>query len=201
MDLERQLAVSVVIESSSGLGVRLEAHHLRELLSPGWMAIVTQHFRFPQSPGMIREMNNLEMKCTRINDRDPALKIATVDDDGRHMYVILGEVSCKLLFMYAPAILYRVNAYTEETMRVTGWLRDCLKHLVNLAYLNGFGDGLTVQAANNLICSAADKLSNAENAASLHWETEFQFDMLYRHREYLASLLIEMMKCDPDEEL
>jgi hypothetical protein len=200
VDLERQLSVSAVIEGNTGIGVRLDASQLKELLSPGWMAIVLQHIKYPQSPGLVRELKNLTMSCAMIHERNGGLKISTVDDEGKHMYVILGEVSCKLLFMYAPAILYRVNAYCDEVMRIAGWLQENLTQLRALVHIKG-PTQLTMQGAIDIISTAATKMSAIESAASLHWETEFQFDMFYRHREFLANMLIDLMDTDPDQDL
>lgn len=192
MDLERQLTVSAVIESNTGLGVRLSKTHMQELLSPAWMSAVLQHFKFPQTLGASRTMDNFEMKCIIIHDRDPGLRIATVDPTGRQTYVILGEVSCRLLFMYAPAIMYQVTVFSGEVSKVEEWLRGCLSDLKSLTAVKGITTRLTSSyEAQAIVAEMAEKVSAPENAVIeiCDRRTEFLLDVLYRHRELTARIL------------
>lgn len=193
MDLERHLTVSAVIESNTGLGVRLSKTHLQELLSPAWMSAVMQHFKFPQTLGAFRSMDNFEMKCILIHDRDPGLRIATVDSNGRHTYVILGEISCKLLFMYAPAILCQVSVFSNDLSKVEDWLRGCLSALKSLAAVKGIKRFTSYHDAQMIVSSMAEKVSSPENATTeiCDRRTEFLLDVLYRHRDLTAKILYD----------
>ncbi|XP_034234740.1 uncharacterized protein LOC117641482 [Thrips palmi] len=192
-DLLRKLDICTVIESPSGLGVKLSVLELQHLLTPSMRTDVFEHLDRPQAEGGVSSRaGNMEFQCVTLRNGEPGLRLAKGES-----FVILGEVSCTALYYAAPAILQRLDLLDSVGELGAEWLVRSMEVMRAQARSMGQQALSREKEVYPVMTALSGKLGSVKlMAPTLDIEGEFISDMLFRHKELFARMFIDYMRSD-----
>lgn len=196
--LDRKLNICIVIENTAGLGVKLTTEELQHLLSPPWRNSVLEHCANPTHPGPISAQGTMQFQCVILRNGEPGLRLCRGE-----CFVILGEVTCKVLYYAAPAILQRLDLLASVWQQCGKWVVRAMESIRTEARLLGSDCLDKERDVYSVLTSLGGKLAaDRQMPTMLDIEAELFSDMLFRHKEPIARMYIDYMKhgCDDDDD-
>lgn len=114
--LEQKLAPGVRIEGQTGLGLSLDEEEFMQLLQSErvLMAELKQPSSETENIGAFKAVS---WKVVFLQNKEPALRVWRDDK-----YVILGQVTCEMLFFIAPAIVHRMRHLQRVLRTCDQWI-------------------------------------------------------------------------------
>lgn len=137
MDVARDFQPAIVFENASGrTGVRLEAEDFSLVFDARFVAMVNKHMVKPYDvPGPSRQGTNVDLRCVRLADNEPALKVSTSDGN----YCLLGAITWERLQNlsgYLLSLLHDMEHILSKDLYC--WVALCMADMVNAAHAAGF---------------------------------------------------------------
>jgi len=187
-DMSRMMDIMILLGTPSGLGVKLSVLEVHHLLSTKLRDVVLEHVEHPKCAGNSHtKAGAAEYLCTVLRSGEPGLRVSKGEE-----YVVLGKVTCQMLYFMAPAILQRVAFLDVVGLDGAKWIVRYLEAArteaatLGNAHLTREKDVLPVMTALTGALGAM-KLS----PTALDVEKEMFSDMVFRHKDLFARMYVD----------
>lgn len=119
VDVGRRMAIRATFEGANGIEVSMTGADLTKVLRETFMGRLSDHLKFPSPHVYLLRVTECEAKLVVLGEGHAGLKISSLG--GRQNYVMLGDVSIKILMHLANHIMDYMSGLLGQALHFEYW--------------------------------------------------------------------------------